>query len=652
MTMSTEDRNAQGSEHETVIDTSGMSEGKKAALELAESSRQTHWKYPTFAGALFMGELPLKLIHPYPQLPEDRDEKGESFLIQLEEFLRDKTDPDQIDRDGEIPDEVIEGLAKIGTFGVKVPREYGGLGLKQQYYSRAAVLLGSHCGNLCALVSAHQSIGVPQPLLVFGTDDQKKKFLTRVAAGEISAFALTEEGAGSDPAKMETRAEPTPDGDAFILNGRKLWCTNGTRAGLIVVMAKTPPKLIKGRSRDQITAFVVDMNSPGIRVVNRCRFMGLRALYNAVIEFKDVRVPKENIIAGEGEGLRVALTTLNTGRLTLPALCVGIAKRALEVATDWASKREQWGAPIGKHGAIADKIARIASTLFAMEAMTNLTALLVDRKKTDIRVEAAMAKAFCTEAAWWIVNETTQILGGRGYETNQSLEDRGEKPNSLERALRDCRINLIFEGSSEIMRLFIAREAMDPHLSVAGEAMNPRRPMGRRLKAALRAAVFYAVWYPRQWLPRQVSTAGLDPALKKHVRYVSKTSRKLARRMFHAMLKHGPKLEREQMLLARFVDAGTELFAIAASATYAQALLDKGVARKEVLPLVEHFAAESRGRIDTFFSGVKHNNDRMGYRLAQQMLEGPYDWMLEGVVGESKPRQTETKETAPEKVTA
>lgn len=650
--MSTENRNAQGDEHEAVIDTTGMSEGKKAALELAESSRQTHWKYPTFAGALFMGELPLKLIHPYPQLPEDRNEKGEAFLAQLEEFLRDKTDPDQIDRDGEIPDDVIEGLAKIGTFGVKIPREYGGLGLKQQYYSRAAVLLGSHCGNLCALVSAHQSIGVPQPLLVFGTEEQKKKFLTRVAAGELSAFALTEEGAGSDPARMETRAEPTPEGDAFILNGRKLWCTNGTRAGLIVVMAKTPPKVIKGRSRDQITAFVVDMNSPGVRVVNRCHFMGLRALYNAVIEFKDVRVPKENIIAGEGEGLRVALTTLNTGRLTLPALCVGIAKRGLQIATDWAAKREQWGAPIGKHGAIADKIARIASTLFAMEAMTNLTALLVDRKKTDIRVEAAMAKAYCTEAAWWIVNETTQILGGRGYETNQSLENRGETPNSLERALRDCRINLVFEGSSEIMRLFIAREAMDPHLSVAGDAMNPRRAMGRRLKAALSAALFYATWYPRQWLPRYVSAAGLHPALKKHVRYVSKTARKLARRMFHAMLKHGAKLEREQMLLARFVDIGTELFAIAATAAYAQAMLDKGVGSKEVLPLVEHFAARSRDHIDALFRGVRHNHDRMGYRLAQQMLQGPHDWMMEGVVGESKPRQPEAEEHAPEKVTA
>jgi hypothetical protein len=285
-----------------------------------------------------------------------------------------------------------------------------------------------------------------------------------------------------------------------------------------------------------------------------------------------------------------------------------------------------------------------------MEAMTHLTALLVDRKKTDIRVEAAMAKAYCTEAAWWIVNETLQILGGRSYETNQSLQARGETPNSVERALRDSRINLIFEGSSEIMRLFIAREAMDPHLTVAGATMNPRLAPMRRLKAALRAGAFYSTWYPRQWLPGTPSTAGLDPALAKHIRYVAKTSRKLARTMFHAMLSHGPKLEREQMLLRRFVDIGTELFAIAASATRAQALIEKGVDRNEVLPLVRHFAAEARARIASDFRGVRDNRDRMGYRLAQQMLKGPSDWLLDGIVGEGS-SQPDAEEREPDKVT-
>jgi len=621
------------------IDTTGMSEGKKAALELTESSREGYLDYPTFAGALFMGELPMDLISPFPEAASDRDQRGREFLKKLEAFLKEHADPDQIDRDGEIPDEVIDGLAALGAFGIKIPREYGGLGLSQQIYSRAAVLIGSYCGNISALLSAHQSIGVPQPLILFGTEEQKSRFLPRVAGGEISAFALTEASVGSDPARMATTAEPTEDGKHFILNGEKLWCTNGTRAGLLVVMAKTPSKVVKGKKRHQVTAFVVDTHTPGIEVTHRCRFMGLRALYNAVIRFKDVKVPVENIIGAEGGGLRVALTTLNTGRITLPAMCIGLSKRTLETAKEWANEREQWGAPIGRHGAIADKIARIASTTFAIESMTYLTSALVDRKKTDIRVEAAMSKMFGTEAAWNIVDQGMQILGGRGYETAKSLQARGDKPYVIERALRDARINRIFEGSTEIMQLFIAREALDPHLRVAGKVMDTRVPMSKRLRAAMGAGWFYLKWYPKQWLPAFPKTRGMDPELSGHVRYAARTTKKLARKLFHQMLKYGPKLEREQMLLARFVDIGTELFAQTASATRAQALIDQGRDRAEVLALVDHFCAESRLRIEAAFRGVTKNNDRMGYRLAQDFLKGGSEWLLDGMVDTTRQRQ-------------
>ncbi len=625
------------------IDTKGMSEGKKAALELTEESRESFLDYPTLAGALFMGDLPVELVHPYPEEDTDRDARGEAFLTQLESFLKEHVDPDQIDVDGEIPENVIEGLAAIGAFGIKIPREYGGLGLSQQLYTRAAVLVGSYCGSISALLSAHQSIGVPQPLLLFGTEEQKQKFLPRIAGGEITAFALTEMGVGSDPARMETRAEPTEDGKHYIINGEKLWCTNGTRAGLLVVMAKTPARVPGGR--DRVTAFVVDTKTPGVEVTHRCQFMGLRALFNAVIRFTDVKVPAENIIAAEGKGLRVALTTLNTGRITLPAMCVGLSKRALQMAREWANEREQWGAPIGKHAAVANKIARIASTVFAMESMTYLTSALVDRKKTDIRVEAAMAKMFGTEAAWTIVDDTMQILGGRGFETAQSIEARGETPRPIERAMRDSRINRIFEGSTEIMQLFIAREALDPHLRVAGEVMNSTLPTSRRLRAAIRAGWFYLRWYPKQWLPATAKTSGMDPALKKHVRYAARQSKKLARKMFHAMAIDGPKLEREQMLLARFVDIGTELFAQTASATRAQALVEHGQDRKEILALVDHFCAESRLRIDRAFRGIRTNNDHMGYRLAQNVLKGGSDWLFDGIVGQTSEGNDESEFT-------
>src|SRR5438270_3068222 len=281
----------------SVIDTSKMSEGKRAALELAEASRDPLDDRGSFASNLFIGRYDFDRIYPWPAQSAEDGAAGEDFLNKLETYLREHVDPDEIDRTGEIPPENVAGLAAIGAFGIKVPKQYGGLGLSQFNYGRAAVLLGSWDGNVAALVSAHQSIGVAQPLLLFGTEEQKRKYLPRVAGGEISAFALTETHAGSDPATMSLRAEPIPDGSEFILNGEKLWCTNGVKAGVLVVMAKTPPKIVGGKERKQITAFIVDVATPGLEITYRCRFMGRRALYNAVVKFTDVRVPRENMIA-------------------------------------------------------------------------------------------------------------------------------------------------------------------------------------------------------------------------------------------------------------------------------------------------------------------------------------------------------------------
>lgn len=617
----------------SVIDTSKMSKGQREAMELAEASRDPLDERGSFASNLFIGRYDFDRIFPYPAQSEEDRAKGEPFLRELREYLGANVDGDEIDRTGEIPQKNIDELFAMGAFGIKIPTQYGGLGLSQVNYGRAAMLLGSWDANLTALISAHQSIGVPQPLLLFGTEEQKAKYLPRVARKEISAFALTEWNAGSDPANMSLRADPTEDGSAFILNGEKLWCTNLIKAGVLVVMAKTPPKIVNGKERKQITAFIVDVDSPGLEIAYRCHFMGLRALYNGIVKFKDVRVPRENMIAKEGQGLKVALTTLNTGRLTIPAACVGLCKNLLEICRKWASERVQWGVPIGKHYAIAGKIAEMAGNVFAMEAITFLTSGLVDRKAGDLRIETAMCKMWSTETTWRIADDAMQVRGGRGYETAQSLKGRGEPGIPVERFLRDCRINTIFEGSSEIMRLFIAREALDPHLKVGGAIFNTQLPMSERAKAVFTSGKFYAGWYPKQWFGGGAGELkGLHEDLHKHVNYSARTSKRLARGLFHAMARFGPKLDREQLLLSRFVGVATELFAISATCSFAQHKIDRGEPSAEALSLANYFCRSARMRIESHFAGTSRNADRAGYDLTQELLADKHPGLRQGIV--------------------
>ena len=607
------------------LDLSRYSREKREALEVTEEARGKRITNG-FASGLFLGRPQFKpLVETAAAKSRDGDE-GEHFLKLLRHILDHHADPDEIDHSGEIPDHLLEKLAGIGAFGIKIPRRFGGLGLSQSTYSRAAMELGSRCGNLTALLSAHQSIGLPQPIMQYGTDKQKERFLPQVARGAITAFALTEDDVGSDPSKLRTRAKPIEGGKRYLLNGEKLWCTNGTLARFLVVMARTPKvKRSGGKKRGAITAFVVDTRWPGVEVVNRCRFMGLRALYNGVIRFNNVRVPAENVILAPGKGMRVALNALSVGRLTLPAACAGLVRESLRITREWTTERRQWGCEIGKHEAIAAKVADMAADAFALEAMVTLTSNLVD-EKSDYRLESALCKLWGTETAWRVVDDLMQIRGGRGYETAQSLATRGENPEPVERFMRDSRINRIFEGSSEIMRLYLAREALDPHLRLAGPAMDTRLSAGKRLLAAAKAGLHYAGWYPGLHLPHPLAVpSGIRSGSQASLAYVERTSRRLARMLFHAMARHGPALEKRQLLLGRLVDVAGELYALTAAHLRAGVIL-RGEAesacatRAEIPTILAFLDKRTKCRVNRLFRELRENPDGKARALSQKIL--------------------------------
>lgn len=605
------------------------------ARQVAEAAREQGWERPSFAKELYLGRFDLGIIHPHPRSAVEDEVRGEEFLSRLREVCRD-IDAQRIERDARIPDEVITALRDIGAFGMKIPREYGGLGLTTTHYGRALMLVGSVNPSLGALLSAHQSIGVPEPVKLIGTAEQKERFLPRCAAGAISAFLLTEPDVGSDPARLATSATLVDDGTAYLLDGVKLWTTNGVVADLLVVMARVPDH---GGGKGGVSAFVVEAGAEGVSVERRNEFMGLRGIENGLTRFSRVRVPVENRLGEEGDGLKVALKTLNAGRLSIPAMCAASGKWALKIAREWSGERVQWGRPVGEHEAVAEKISFIAATSFGLEAVLELSTQLADAGSKDIRIEAALAKLWASEMAWRIADELVQVRGGRGYETAASLAARGERAVPAEQALRDLRINRIFEGSSEIMHLLIAREAVDTHLKAAGDLASPDAGTGDKVRAAAGASGFYA-----RWLPHLVAGKGDVPfsyadfgPLAKHLRFVERSSRRLARQTFYGMSRWQAKMELRQCFLGRVVDIGAELFAMAAACSRAEMLRQDDPAQgKAAYELADAFCAQSRLRVKALFTALWSNTDDEDRRLVTSVLAGEHTWLEEGVIDVSE----------------
>jgi alkylation response protein AidB-like acyl-CoA dehydrogenase len=609
--------------------------GYKEARSISEAAREKDWKLPSFGKGLYLGDFQPELISPQPDMPADSVEKGERFLATLGEFLQNEVDPQAIERDRKISDEVIDGFKAMGALGMKVPEQYGGLGLSQVYYNRAMMLVGTWHSSLSTMLSAHQSIGLAQPMLLFGSDEQKREWLPKVATTHLSAFALTEPGVGSDPARVSTTATPTEDGGGYLLNGRKLWTTNGTVADVLVVLAKVPRS---DGHKGGITAFIVPSETEGVVVEHRIQFMGLHGIENSQTRYTDAYVPAENVIGREGLGLKIALATLNTGRLALPAICAGVAKWATKIAREFASERVQWGKPIGEHDEVAQRIAFIAGTAFGLEAMLDVASRLADEKRNDVRIEAAIAKLYGSEMGWRVVDELMQVCGGRGYETAESLQARGLRGAPVEQTMRDMRVNRIFEGSTEIMHLIIAREAMDQHLHVAGDLMEPDLPIERKAKALGRAGAFYANWYPRLAVGRgQAPQSYADYGkLAGQMRFVERASRKLARSTFYGMARWQAGTEDHGAFLGRIVDIGAELFAISAAVVYTQTQMrDHPERATETQELAGAFCNQAQHRTERLFHELWSNADAANHRLALDVLGGRHAWLEAGVIDPS-----------------
>jgi alkylation response protein AidB-like acyl-CoA dehydrogenase len=607
-------------------------EGIKAVEAAREEMRQ-----PSFMAGLFAGEPDFDLILPYPdQAPDDRL-IGAEYCARVAAFLRERVDAEQIERSGTIPREVIDGLAELGALGMVIPREYGGLGLSQTNYNRVLALVASHCNILALLLSVHQSIGVARPILSFGTEEQRQRYLPRLARGALSAFALTEPQIGSDPANMATTAVRQPDG-SYLIDGEKLWCTNGPIAEVIVLTAK-----VEGR----VTAFIVEMDTPGIELLQRCEFMGCRGIENGWVRFRGVRVPAENVLGQPGRGLRIALTLLNVGRVSVAAICLGMAKQVFPWTVEWANRREAFGKPIGRHELNTQKIARMAADIYAAEALVWLASAMEDRGGSDFRVEAAATKLYASERLWSVVDTAMQIRGGRGYEKAWSQRARGEEAWPVEQIFRDARLYLIGEGSSEILKLFIAREVWDPHLRRASGFLGASGV--EKLRAGGQLARYYAGWYADRLVPRRGEArpeAALPPGPRAQLGYVRATSRRLARVGLQLMAWHREGLEERQAQVARLAEIGVDLFVVAAVA--ARAVGDPAGER-----LARQVYLDARRRVEAAFAALGSNDDRPTDALGLSVLRGDFAALLEGSIHAlPSPSPTPSTPSTPSTLTA
>lgn len=517
-------------------------------MKMAEELLFSGEEKPSFAKMLYFGRFDGERIFPYPQPDLAVRQQTDAYLAKLDAFAQEHIDGAKIDRESKIPDAVVQGLGEIGAMGMTVPADYGGLGMSQDAYCKAMELVARHCASTALLVNAHQSIGL-KALLLFGTEQQRERWLPGLTSGEqIAAFSLTEPNAGSDAAGIQTRAVYDPEKNVYRINGRKQWTTSGGIADVLTLMARTEVETEKG-IEDKITAFLVTPDMPGFKVTDKALDkVGMRGTWTANLELTDLEVPAENILGPIGGGLRVCLTVLDYGRTTFGATCTGTAKFLIEKAIEHASKREQFNRPLASFTLVKEKIAHMSAMVYAMDAMVYLTAGLVDRGQDDIMLESAILKVFASDAQWRILYDTMQIFGGRSFFTDQPYE----------RMMRDARLNMIGEGSNEVMRAFIGAVGM--------------RDVGMQLKAVADAAKtpwadMGTLWKFGKYMAGKVAKPQVpvkSALIQEEAEQLSSAVRRFGLAIPRLLAKYREKVVEKQLELNRISEASMQLYAIAA----------------------------------------------------------------------------------------
>ncbi|XDV51553.1 hypothetical protein PO909_020412 [Leuciscus waleckii] len=568
-----------------------------------------------YAKDMFLGKVNKAEVFPYPEISNEELEEMNQLVQPVEKFFSEDVDSKKIDLEAVIPPETLNGLKELGLFGIQIPEEYGGLGLSNTMYARLGEIT-SLDGAIAVTLAAHQAIGL-KGILIAGNDAQKAKYLPKLATGEhVAAFCLTEPGSGSDAASIQTRATLTEDGKHFLLNGTKFWISNGGWADIMTVFARTEVVDKDGQKKDKITAFIVERAFGGITSGKPEDKLGIRGSNTCEVLYEDTKVPIENVIGEVGGGFKVAMNILNNGRFSMGSAGAGMIKKLIELTSEYAGSRKQFNRSLSDFGMIQDKFATMALNAFVMESMAYLTAGMMDRPGVpDCSLEAAMVKVFSSEGSWICVSEALQVLGGLGFTKNYPYE----------RYLRDCRILQIFEGTNEILRMYIALTGMQ----YAGKILTGKikemkkgnvgvvfEILGKKLKDSMGKTVDFGL---------TGKDGVVHPSLTESAKMFEQNAALFGSTVESLLYRYGKTIVEEQLVLKKVADVLINLYAMTAVLSRTSRSISIGLRNHdhEVL-LTNTFCKDAHFKNNFLLTQLQknspENNDANIKKIAQEVL--------------------------------